>query len=318
MSTYLDNVKREQATSQAEIQTYERAIENGQKVLNQNLISAIKQINKETGENMSTDLSGLYTKVGDRYNIDYNKINSYNLNDSIKTMIVDEIKSWNEDLDAIDDLQKKKLDRQKEFKELYKNSLQGMVDLQEKMKDTLKEKYDQEISDLENKYQAMEKADNDYVDELEKAIEKQRKLRDQEKSWNELADKERKLSLMQRDTSGGNLADTRSLQKEVQDDRQDLLDNAVDNIVDGLKEMYELQQESREAEIEYRKTLIDEGILMQEVTAALSNINSAQDLVNWFYQNTADLSTMSTEQIQLEEDSWRELYDSKMSWLVTS
>lgn len=318
MSTYLDNVKREQATSQAEIQTYERAIENGQKVLNQNLISAIKQINKETGENMSTDLSGLYTKVGDRYNIDYNKINSYNLNDSIKTMIVDEIKSWNEDLDAIDDLQKKKLDRQKEFKELYKNSLQGMVDLQEKMKDTLKEKYDQEISDLENKYQAMEKADNDYVDELEKAIEKQRKLRDQEKSWNELADKERKLSLMQRDTSGGNLADTRSLQKEVQDDRQDLLDNAVDNIVDGLKEMYELQQESREAEIEYRKTLIDEGVLMQEVTAALSNINSAQDLVDWFYQNTADLSTMSAEQIQLEEDSWRELYDSKMSWLVTS
>ena len=318
MSTYLDNVKREQATSQAEIQTYEKAIENGQKVLNQNLISAIKQINKETGENMSTDLSGLYTKVGDRYNIDYNKINSYNLNDSIKTMIVDEVKSWNEDLDAIDDLQKKKLDRQKEFKELYKNSLQGMVDLQEKMKDTLKEKYDQEISDLENKYQAMEKADNDYVDELEKAIEKQRKLRDQEKSWNELADKERKLSLMQRDTSGGNLADTRSLQKEVQDDRQDLLDNAVDNIIDGLKEMYELQQESREAEIEYRKTLIDEGVLMQEVTTALSNINSAQDLVDWFYQNTADLSTMSAEQIQLEEDSWRELYDSKMSWLVTS
>lgn len=318
MSTYLDNVKREQATSQAEIQTYERAIENGQKVLNQNLISAIKQINKETGENISTDLSGLYTKVGDRYNIDYNKINSYNLNDSIKTMIVDEIKSWNEDLDAIDDLQKKKLDRQKEFKELYKNSLQGMVDLQEKMKDTLKEKYDQEISDLENKYQAMEKADNDYVDELEKAIEKQRKLRDQEKSWNELADKERKLSLMQRDTSGGNLADTRSLQEEVQDDRQDLLDNAIDNIVDGLKEMYELQQESREAEIEYRKTLIDEGVLMQEVTAALSNINGAQDLVDWFYQNTADLSTMSAEQIQLEEDSWRELYDSKMSWLVTS
>ena len=318
MSTYLDNVKREQATSQAEIQTYERAIKNGQKVLNQNLISAIKQINKETGENMSTNLSGLYTKVGDRYNIDYNKINSYNLNDSIKDMIVNEVKAWNEDLDAIDDLQKKKLDRQKEFKELYKNSLQGMVDLQEKMKDTLKEKYEQEISDLENKYQAMEEADNDYVDELEKAIEKQRKLRDQENSWNELADKERKLSLMQRDTSGGNLADTRSLQKEVQNDRQDLLDNAVDNIVDGLKEMYELQQESREAEIEYRKTLIDEGVLMQEVTAALSNINNAQDLVDWFYQNTADLSTMSAEQIQLEEDSWRELYDSKMSWLVTS
>jgi hypothetical protein len=89
-------------------------------------------------------------------------------------------------------------------------------------------------------------------------------------------------------------------------------------MIDGLKEMYELQKESRDAEIEYRKTLIDEGVLMQEVTAALSNINSADDLVNWFYENTANLSEMSTEQIQLEEMQWRELYDSKMSWLVTS
>jgi hypothetical protein len=53
-----------------------------------------------------------------------------------------------------------------------------MVDLEEEMKNTLKEKYDDEISNIENKYSAMEEADNEYVNELEKAIEKQRKLRD--------------------------------------------------------------------------------------------------------------------------------------------
>jgi len=48
------------------------------------------------------------------------------------------------------------------------------------MKNTLKEKYEQEIEDVENKYKAMEEADNEYVDALEEAIKKQRELRDRE------------------------------------------------------------------------------------------------------------------------------------------
>lgn len=318
MSKYLASVQQETAIGVAKTQVYENAIANGQKSLNQELLKSIDNINKQLGVSISTDISDLYTKVGDRYNINYDKLAKLSIPDDFKDRIVEEVQSWNDNLDEIESIQEKKLARQKEFNEVYKKSLQGMVDLEEEMKNTLKEKYDDEISNIENKYSAMEEADNEYVDELEKAIEKQRKLRDQENSWNELADKERKLSLMQRDTSGGNLAETRNLQKEVQNDRQDLLNNAIDNIIDGLKEMYELQKESRDAEIEYRKTLIDEGVLMQEVTAALSNINSADDLVNWFYENTANLSEMSTEQIQLEEMQWRELYDSKMSWLVTS
>ena len=63
-------------------------------------------------------------------------------------------------------------------KEYFLKEMKEMVDLEEEMKNTLKEKYDDEISNIENKYSAMEEADNEYVDELEKAIEKQRKLRD--------------------------------------------------------------------------------------------------------------------------------------------
>jgi hypothetical protein len=43
--------------------------------------------------------------------------------------------------------------------------------------------------------------------------------------------------------------------------------------------MYELQKESRDAEIEYRESLLDEALLMQEVTAALANINTSDELV---------------------------------------
>lgn len=318
MQDYLDNIHKETVTGAAKAQVYQSAIINGQNSLDKSLAEQIAKINKERGTNITTELSDLYTKVGDRYNIDYDKLNKLKIPDEFKDRIEEEIASWNKNLDEIDKIQEQKLKRQKEFNQLYKNALKNMVDLQEEMKNALKEKYEQEIEDVENKYQAMEDADNEYVDALEAAIQKQRDLRERENQWSDLADKKRKLSLMQRDTSGGNLVETRQLEKEVQDDRQELLDNSIDDIINGLKEMYELQKESRDAEIEYRKALIDEGLLMQEVTAALANIDTAEDLVAWFYENTTDLSSMSTEQIELEKMSWQDLFNAKLVYLEAS
>jgi hypothetical protein len=50
----------------------------------------------------------------------------------------------------------------------------------------------------------MKDADDKYLDALQDAIEKQRQLRDSAKEYDDLAEKEKKLSLMQRDTSGSN------------------------------------------------------------------------------------------------------------------
>jgi len=55
-----------------------------------------------------------------------------------------------------------------------------------------------------------------------------------------LAKKEKKLSLMQRDTSGSQQLEALKLQDEIEKDRTQLLDDSVDDIVDSLKEMYEL------------------------------------------------------------------------------
>ena len=317
MDKYLDAIHQEAAISEAEARTYAKAIANGQKVVNEKLSKEIEKINKATGSNMSTDVSELYKLYGDRYSIDINRLNSLNINDEFKKMLADEIKSWNDNLDKIEELEDKRLQRIKEFKEAQKSALQSIVNLQEEMKNALKEKYEQEIEDIENKYKAMEEADNDYVSALEESIKRQRELRERETQWNDLADKERKLSLMQRDTSGGNLVATRQLEKEVQTDRQKLLDDSVDDIIDGLKEMYELQKESREAEIEYRKALLDDGMLMQEVATALEQIHSADDLVAWF-ESVTDVSNMSKEQLELERLSWEEMYEAKEVYLETS
>lgn len=327
MDKYLSAIHNEAAISEAEARTYAQAIANGQKVIDEKLVKEIEKINAKTqaraaktGEKlplMSTDVSGLYSLVGDRYSINLNKLNSLGMNEEFKNMIASELKSWNDNLDKIEELEKKRADRIKEYQEIQKNALQNVVNLEEEMKNALKEKYEQEIQDIEDKYKAMEEADNEYIDALSDAINKQRELRERENEWSNLAEKERKLSLMQRDTSGGNLVATRQLEKEVQDDRQKLLDNSIDDIIDSLKEMYELQKESREAEIEYRKALLDEGMLMQQVVAALENINSADELAEWFAGIT-DMSAMTKEQIELEMLGWKDLYDAKEVYIETS
>ena len=57
---------------------------------------------------------------------------------------------------------------------------------------------------------------------------------------------------------------------------------------------------------------------MREVQEALDGINTADELVQWFYDNTANLSEMSAEQIQLEEMNWKDLFDNKLRYMETS
>ena len=330
MKNYLKSVNAEAAVGAAETRIYQQALENNERVLNEELRKSIEDINKKRQAaadkynysyspiNSNIQASDLYSLVGDRYNVNYGKINSLQIPNDYKDEIVNLVKQRNEYLDKLEEQNERERKRRKEFYEFQKQSLTDMTDLEEKMKNTLKEKYEQEIKDIEAKYSAMEEADNEYVDALSEAIEKQRKLRDQENSWSELADKERRLSLMSRDTSSANRVETMSLQRDIEKNRQDLLDQSVDNIIDGLKELYEDQKETREIEIEYRRSLLDESALMREAVEALDQINTAEDLVTWFYENTANLSDMSERQIKLEELQWHELFDAKTVYLETS
>jgi len=92
--------------------------------------------------------------------------------------------------------------------------------MEKTLADALKQQYQDEVDALKDKYDAMKDADDDYVDALKDAIEKQRKLREQENSFEDLAKKERKLSLMRRDTSGANEVEVRNLEDEIQKDRE--------------------------------------------------------------------------------------------------
>lgn len=220
-------------------------------------------------------------------------------NDAIKKNLEETVSKYSEYYSKEEENLKEQEELDKEFLEMREQYLEDFVSVQENLISVLKEKTEEEVDIQKEKYDALEEADNNYLDALEEAIEKQRKLREQENQYEDLAQKEKKLSLMQRDTSGANQKEVNELNEEVEQDRQDLLDNEVDNIIDSLREMYETQKEARDAELEYMEAVTENTQYFAEWAAEImSTWNSVEDMQNWYLQNDPSTQDMTVEQTE--------------------
>ena len=202
-------------------------------------------------------------------------------------------------------------EQQKESEERLKN----YTSLQDQILDILKKNAEEEVKTQKEKYENLKQADDDYLSALEDAIEKQRQLREQEKDYEELATKEKKLSLMQRDTSGANQKEINQLQQEVEDQRQELLDNKIDEMIDKLREQSELQTEMRDLEIEIKENELESNNFLSELAAVESNFHNTDDIVEWMLKNNKELEDMSIEQQEAKILEWQELGTSWAAYL---
>lgn len=221
-------------------------------------------------------------------------------NDELRKAFEEEYNLYNEyaqkkkdNLDAIEDIEKEKQEQREQ-------TLKDFVAIQEDVISILKEKAQEEIDVTKEKYDALEEADNNYLDALQEAIDKQRQLRDQENQYEDLATKEKRLALMQRDTSGANQKETQQLGKEIEDNRQQLLDNEVDNLIESMKELYDKQKEARDAEIEYMEAVTENTQYFAEwASNIMSDWQSVDDMQAWYLENDKAAQDMTTEQTEV-------------------
>lgn len=296
---YQDLIHQEAVATKAENAVIEQSVQNFLKVLDENY-------------------TGYYSMINDRVMIDIKALADAPMNDDLKSYAMETAQQINELLDQIDDNNDKLKDRLDEAEQIRKDARDKVIDLQDKVVEVLKEKYQEEIDATKDKYSALEEADNDYLDALEEAIEKQRKLRDRENSYEDLAQKERKLALLKRDTSGTNQKNVLSLEDEVQQDREKLLDDEVDSLIDSMKEMYETQKEARDAEIEYLEDVLDAADLYKEAAEIISNWASQEDMTSWFFENNPEVESMTVEKLEQYRDELEELYNAREVYMTTS
>lgn len=319
INDYLTGTHGEIVNREAENRVLQQSIANRKSVLDEKLNQAISRINANgEGRNLSNNISDYYTIIGDRLNVNHAAIDNALLPDDLKDYIHEQISTINEEYDQIEENRDAIQKKEKEFFEVQKNIREKYINLEQEVINTLKEKYEEEIQNNENKNKALEEADNKYLEALKNNIEKQKKLREENNSMEELAEKQKKLTLMQRDTSGANEKDVKKLEEEVEKAQQTNLDNKINNILEGLQEFYELQKESRELEIEYQKTMIDNTQIIKEANELISSWNAPEDMIEWMMNNQKDLSEKTQAQIDSERESWEEMFNAKELYMVSS
>lgn len=258
---------------------------------------------------ISFDENGLAT-------VDFSYVDM-NVNDELR-------KAFEEEYNTYEEYRKKKQENideleaiEKERNEFYKQSLDDFVGVQEGLISILKDQAQEEIDVQKDKYAALEEADNNYIEALEEAINKQRELRDKESKYEDLATKEKKLSLMSRDTSGANQKEVQSLEKEIENDRQEVLDSEIDNIINSMKELYEKQKEARDAEIEYMEEVSENTQNFAEwANNIMSTWTSLEDMQGWYLENNPEVENMTPEQVEAYMNELEENYTTYAQYMA--
>lgn len=276
------------------------------------------QSSLSTAKSLLSQYSAYYTEVNGRLLVDVAKLNSAAMPDKIKDQIESTINAYNDSVDKIHSITNDIKSLEKEFLDFQKIYRDKYIDLQEKVIQTLKEQAQEELNTEKEKYAALEEADNEYVNALEEAINKQRELRERANEEADLAQKEKKLSLMQRDTSGANQKDILKQQEDVDKTRQSLNDKKIDSIVKSLKDLYKTQKESRDAEIKYRETVLSNATFIEEANAVISSWQTADDLISWFMEHSTEVNTMTQEQLEKYSEELSQMYSDREIYMNTS
>lgn len=259
-----------------------------------------------TGNKVDVDFSE-YVKKDTRTNkyiIDQRLLNEAKFADTWKDYLEQQVSDYNkyseELLKSEDEVRKK----EKELEDERNSARKNYVTMEKEIADALKQQYQDEVDALQSKYDSMKDADDDYLDALQEAIDKQRQLRDQENAYEDLAKQEKKLSLMQRDTSGANALEVQNLEEDIQKSREDLLDEAIDNVIDGLSKLYESQEELRNEEMELKQALLDNTLYWNQqaenLAGSFENADEYAAYLSSISKEYADM-TLTMQQDKLAE-----------------
>ena len=298
MQTYMQGAHAEVVNRSAQNEVIAASIRNYEQVLSSKLAAEISSMNAAHGSHMSTNISDYVYKNGDVTAVNFQALNAAQLPDEISDYVEECVETINNLQKQIDDNTEAIKQKEKEIRDMRKNALQRRVNLEKEVADILKKQAEDEVKTQKDKYDALKDADDDYLNALEEAINKERELRERNKEWDDLATKEKKLSLMQRDTSGANAKEVMSLEQDVQDTRENLLDKTIDDMLKGMKEMYELQQESREKELEYQEAMMESTEWIKQATAIIDGWTTSDDMVTWFIENATEEYTNGSAAVQ--------------------
>ena len=141
--------------------------------------------------------------------------------------------------------------------EIYSSGKDEYLDLEGQIKEALVNARQREIDELSEINNSINDANSAILDSMQKQIDQERQLRDNQKTEEEITNKENRLAYLRQDTSGANALEIMKLEKEINDQKQDYTDTLIDQKISELQEQNDLAAEQRERQIEIMQGQLD-------------------------------------------------------------
>ena len=170
---------------------------------------------------------------------------------------VGQLEEWMDGLDDIEDELNDIEDRIEEVKEQGKDEY---LDLEEALKKAVEFQYQEQIDKLSQINDSINDTNDDLINSIRNQVNKIRQQRDNQKTEQELQDKQRQLLYLSQDTSGANDLAILELQREIEEGSQDYTDTLIDQKIDELEQQNEEAANQREKQIQILQAQLDQAI----------------------------------------------------------
>ena len=209
----------------------------------------------------------------------------------------EEHKLIQESTDAANDYMKQIEDLNKELKESVTKMEDAFIELFIKR--------DEEVLESTRKrYEELQEMDNDYLDSVREAIEKERQLRDRSNEAEDLAKMEKQLELMR--MSGGSATEIQALEQEIAQKRQDMADQRQDDAISEMERQNTVNAENMNRELEFQEMTLEEKkknmILYNQEVAALMQQDKETIMNTWKELDTEFQTSTSANKDLLEQE----------------
>ena len=233
-----------------------------QQIINQNeqlRVEKLQQADKAWAKYYNIDPNSHELKLTQAY---YKAIVNPKASKTVAEML-NNFKDWVEEYDDIVELSREEENVLAETNNLLKERWElyrdNYIDIINELASFYEDAQQDIIDAQKDAYDEMKELDDNYLEELKKNIEARRNARDRENSIQDITDKQKRLNMLMRDTSGRNASEIADLQKEIQDAQQDLIDEDTDRLIEALEAANEEQQDRWDEQIDLMEKQLEAG-----------------------------------------------------------
>lgn len=169
--------------------------------------------------------------------------------------------------------------------EIRNKGREDYLSFEQKVRDALIDSRQKEVDALNEINDSINDANSKMLESMQRQIDEYRQTRDNEKTEQDIEDKQRRLAYLQQDTSGANALEIMRLEKEIGEAQESYTDQLIDQKISELQKQNDEAAEQRERQIQLMEAnnKLDEesGRIWDEVHRLIREGRDENKALNW-------------------------------------